>query len=127
MSLRAGSGHFPSISFLIRESQLALHHKALRNTKNTSNAKDHIKLMHVDHPLAILAETSATDKSKADAETTAQAVLDLTHTSKKVATTTAPTGTTSTEVDLALRTPSKRFFRADEKTVNVLTSKFLLS
>ncbi|ETO67546.1 hypothetical protein F444_15544 [Phytophthora nicotianae P1976] len=53
--------------------------------------------MHVDHPLAILAETSATDKSKADAETTAQAVLDLTHTSKKVATTTAPTGTTSTE------------------------------
>ncbi|ETO58433.1 hypothetical protein F444_23192 [Phytophthora nicotianae P1976] len=26
MSLRAGSGHFPSISFLIRESQLALHH-----------------------------------------------------------------------------------------------------
>ncbi|ETL85689.1 hypothetical protein L917_14817 [Phytophthora nicotianae] len=83
--------------------------------------------MHVDHPLAILAETSATDKSKAGAETTAQAVLDLTHTSKKVATTTAPTGTTSTEVDLALRTPSKRFFRADEKTVNVLTSKFLLS
>ncbi|ETP28339.1 hypothetical protein F442_22368 [Phytophthora nicotianae P10297] len=26
MSLRAGSGHFPSISFLIRKSQLALHH-----------------------------------------------------------------------------------------------------
>ncbi|ETI30359.1 hypothetical protein F443_22520 [Phytophthora nicotianae P1569] len=26
MSLRAGSGHFPLISFLIRESQLALHH-----------------------------------------------------------------------------------------------------
>ncbi|ETM53370.1 hypothetical protein L914_03142 [Phytophthora nicotianae] len=26
MSLKAGSGHFPSVSFLIHESQLALHH-----------------------------------------------------------------------------------------------------
>ncbi|ETM42734.1 hypothetical protein L914_11668 [Phytophthora nicotianae] len=31
MSLRAGSGHFPSISFLIRESQLALHHSHTKN------------------------------------------------------------------------------------------------
>ncbi|ETL77557.1 hypothetical protein L917_21502 [Phytophthora nicotianae] len=29
MSLRAGSGHFPSISFLIRKSQLALHHTVI--------------------------------------------------------------------------------------------------
>ncbi|KAI9992242.1 hypothetical protein PInf_017627 [Phytophthora infestans] len=43
---------------------------ALRNTKNASNAKDHIKLKHADHPLAIHAEQSATDKSRKDVEST---------------------------------------------------------
>ncbi|KAE9010789.1 hypothetical protein PR002_g15261 [Phytophthora rubi] len=55
--------------------------EALRNTKNASNAKDHIKSKHADHPLAKLAEQKTTQKAKNDvvrAEADAQAVLDLT-------------------------------------------------
>lgn len=92
--------------------------EALCNKKHASNAKDHIKLIHADHPLAVLAEQSSNDKAKTDvqsAEAEAHTVLDLTRETAIVtsaeATTSSPTG--------------KRFFRANEKTLNVLISSFL--
>ncbi|KAG6977017.1 hypothetical protein JG688_00000818 [Phytophthora aleatoria] len=101
--------------------------EALRNTKNASNTKDHVKLKHADHPLAILAEQSATEKSMKDveaAETDTQAVLDLTRDPEQKET----TATTSDEVGVETTgSASKRFFRASEKTLNVLISKFLIS
>ncbi|KAG1685732.1 hypothetical protein DVH05_008925 [Phytophthora capsici] len=106
--------------------------EALRNTRNASNAKDHIKSKHADHPLAILAEQSATDKSKADV-TDAEAVLDLTQEPENAdisPETTTTTGTTTTSVSagaVSVGAASPRFFGASEKTINVLISKFLIS
>ncbi|ETI37755.1 hypothetical protein F442_16223, partial [Phytophthora nicotianae P10297] len=38
--------------------------QALRSTRNTNNAKDHIKSKHGDHPLAVLAEQNTAQKPK---------------------------------------------------------------
>ncbi|ETO59338.1 hypothetical protein F444_22296 [Phytophthora nicotianae P1976] len=107
---------------------------ALRCTKNTSNAKDHIKTKHADHPLAVLAEQTTTQKAKAgivNAEAGAEEVLDLTNDSKADTTTTfSATTTTSTTgssvVDIAAKSP-QRFFKANEKTLHVLISKWLIT
>lgn len=76
--------------------------EALRSTLNASNAKDHIKSKHADHPLAVLAEQSATEKSKAGVMD-AEAVLELTRepdtaTITPETTTTTGTATTSTTI-----------------------------
>ncbi|KAE9092206.1 hypothetical protein PF006_g24753 [Phytophthora fragariae] len=101
---------------------------ALRNTKNASNAKDHIKSKHADHPLAKLAEQKTTQRAKNDvvrAEAGAQAVLDLTvdHEIDSAAT----RSTTSASVSMTAAKTTKRFFRASEKTLNVLISKWMIS
>ncbi|ETO76582.1 hypothetical protein F444_08061 [Phytophthora nicotianae P1976] len=103
--------------------------EALCNKTHASNAKDHAKLKHADHPLAILADQSATEKSKTDvetAETDADAVLDLTRgTGGAVASTTPSPGATTGATTSG--ESGSRFFRATEKTLNVLISKFLVS
>ncbi|EEY57368.1 uncharacterized protein PITG_11219 [Phytophthora infestans T30-4] len=100
---------------------------ALRNTKNASNAKDHIKLKHADHPLAIHAEQSATDKSRKDvesAEVDSASVLDLTRDPDQ-----NQTSITSPDEAILVSggSASKPFFRVSEKTLNVLVSKLLIS
>ncbi|ETP00372.1 hypothetical protein F441_22208, partial [Phytophthora nicotianae CJ01A1] len=107
---------------------------ALRCTKNTSNAKDHIKTKHADHPLAVLAEQTTTQKAKAgivNAEAGAEEVLDLTSDSKADTTTTSSSTTTtsttgSSVVAIAAKSP-QRFFKANEKTLHVLISKWLIT
>ncbi|KAI9997735.1 hypothetical protein PInf_001666 [Phytophthora infestans] len=100
---------------------------ALRNTKNASNAKDHIKLKHADHPLAIHAEQRATDKSRKDvksAEVDSASVLDLTRDPDQ-----NQTSITSPDEAILVSggSASKPFFRVSEKTLNVLVSKLLIS
>lgn len=103
--------------------------EALRNTKHASNAKDHIKSMHKDHPLAILAEQKVTEKAKDDvenAEAEARSVLDL----SVVDTTTSNTTTSpGLKADSSITTSksTKRFFRPNEKMVSVLISKWLVN
>ncbi|ETL94356.1 hypothetical protein L917_07655 [Phytophthora nicotianae] len=103
--------------------------EALCNKTHASNANDHVKLKHADHPLAILADQSATEKSKTDVETAeadADAVLDLTRgTGGAVASTTPSPGATTGAITAG--ESGSRFFRATEKTLNVLISKFLVS
>ncbi|KAI9980675.1 hypothetical protein PInf_009991 [Phytophthora infestans] len=100
---------------------------ALRSTKNTSNAKEHIKSRHADHPLAILAEQTTAQKAKDDvmsAEDDTRVVLDLTCGGENDATTSAPITTGSSAGNKSL---AKRFFKADEKTLHVLISKWLIT
>ncbi|EEY69749.1 uncharacterized protein PITG_06235 [Phytophthora infestans T30-4] len=101
--------------------------EALRNTKNASNSKDHIKLKHADHFLAIFAEQSATDKSRKDvesAEVDSASVLDLTRDPDQNQTSmTSPDDARVVSGGSA----SKFFFRVSEKTLNVLVSKLLIS
>ncbi|POM63904.1 hypothetical protein PHPALM_20637 [Phytophthora palmivora] len=109
--------------------------EALRNTNLASNVKDQIKAKHADHPLPVLAEMKTTQKAMDDvisAEVDVQTVLDLTgseYTSDATAAATA-TGTTTASV-VAVTTvptnPSKRYFKANENTLNVLISKWLIS
>ncbi|KAG1687186.1 hypothetical protein DVH05_005353 [Phytophthora capsici] len=97
--------------------------QALRCTKNTSNAKDHIKSKHGDHPLAVLAEQNTAQKAKTDvltAEADAEEVLDLT----------GGSGQESKTADMATTTTCKtpqRFFKASERTLHVLISKWLIT
>ncbi|KAG1707330.1 hypothetical protein DVH05_026522 [Phytophthora capsici] len=107
---------------------------ALRCTYNISNAKDHIKTKHADHPLAVLAEQSTTQKAKVDVvnvEAEAEEVLDLTSdlnvdTTTISSTTKATTMTSSSVVAIAAKSP-QQFFKANEKTLHVLISKWLIS
>ncbi|OWZ01418.1 hypothetical protein PHMEG_00027196, partial [Phytophthora megakarya] len=99
--------------------------EALRNTRHTSNAKDHIVSKHKDHPLAILVEHSITQKAKDDvvsAETDAQDVQDLTG---DTTTTVAPDSTVAVATTTS-RSP-QRFFKPNEKTLHVLISKWLIT
>ncbi|ETP17705.1 hypothetical protein F441_07985 [Phytophthora nicotianae CJ01A1] len=91
--------------------------EALCNKTHASNAKDHVKLKHAD-PLAILADQSATEKSKTDVETAeadADAVLDLTRgTGGAVASTTPSPGATTGATTSG--ESGSRFFRVTEKS-----------
>ncbi|GMF15904.1 unnamed protein product [Phytophthora fragariaefolia] len=109
--------------------------EALRNTKHASNAKDHIKSKHADHPTAVLAEMKTTQKAMdgvISAEADVQDVLYLTggdYASDATAAAIA-TGTTTASavaVSTAPTKPPKRFFNANQKTLNVLISKWLIS
>ncbi|ETL41188.1 hypothetical protein L916_07771, partial [Phytophthora nicotianae] len=82
--------------------------EALCNKTHASNAKDHVKLKHADHPLAILADQNLT-------RGTGGAVASTTPSPG------ATTGATTSGES------GSRFFRATEKTLNVLISKFLVS
>ncbi|ETN10330.1 hypothetical protein PPTG_10980 [Phytophthora nicotianae INRA-310] len=82
--------------------------EALCNKTHASNAKDHAKLKHADHPLAILADQNLT-------RGTGGAVASTTPSPG------ATTGATTSGES------GSRFFRATEKTLNVLISKFLVS
>ncbi|ETO58629.1 hypothetical protein F444_22990 [Phytophthora nicotianae P1976] len=92
--------------------------EALCNKTHASNANDHVKLKHADHPLAILADQSATEKSKTDVETAeadADAVLDLTRgTGGAVASTTPSPGATTGAITAG--ESGSRFFRVTEKS-----------
>ncbi|KAG1686484.1 hypothetical protein DVH05_006524 [Phytophthora capsici] len=76
-------------------------------------------------------EQTATEKSKKDvlaAESDTQAVLDLTRDPEHETNTLSGGTTTFDDAELEkVGTTSKRFFRASEKTLNVLISKFLIS
>ncbi|POM81552.1 Hypothetical protein PHPALM_460 [Phytophthora palmivora] len=61
--------------------------EALRTTKNTTNAHDHIKAKHAEHPLAVLADMKITQKSMTDvinAETGITGLSDLTEKTERV-------------------------------------------
>ncbi|KUF82326.1 hypothetical protein AM588_10000360 [Phytophthora nicotianae] len=112
---------------------------ALCSTKNASNAKTHIKLMHADHPLAVLAEQKITDKAKDDivgGEADACSILEPTTADRPdeldnedkttIPATTAPAGLKDEAVCLTPK-PAKRFFRPNEKMINVLISKWMIN
>ncbi|KAF1778082.1 hypothetical protein GQ600_12386 [Phytophthora cactorum] len=118
------------MSAVLPDSQVPIQNKliqlggGLRNTKNASNAKDHIKLKHADHPREILSEQRATEKSMKNvetAETDTQAVLDLTRGPEQKET----AATTSDEAGVVTTGSAlERFFRASEKTLT-FSIKFL--
>ncbi|OWZ02320.1 hypothetical protein PHMEG_00026136 [Phytophthora megakarya] len=109
--------------------------EALRITKHTSNAKDHITSKHKYYPLAVLAEQTIAQKAKDDvvsAEADTSDVLDLTGETAAATTTTTTRGAAATANSVVSsgstgRVGPQRFFKANEKTLHVLISKWLIT